>query len=251
MELLNIWGRNKDNPKYDVVGEVDPNEVEAENRSSLDSSKPAGFGSWSSMILHISTFLLGCLFGISVSATILYMLLWSRYGQDYVPYNIARSQKTYMFRPDPLYSAKPSPETNAAWNALQPQGSGFVSIEHPELYGITRPGVPSKHTGQPERFAIAVFHQLHCLTMIREMYYTPPEEKYHSMAIATHAEHCFDYIRQSLQCNADMTLEFTNHERKDGKPFTVDGWGVEHKFCKDWDRIFEWVSGKHRRTGTS
>jgi hypothetical protein len=43
-----------------------------------------------------------------------------------------------------------------------------------------------------------------------------------------HANHCFDYLRQSLQCAADTSLEWP-------KPGTqiVNGWGMPH-LCRSW-----------------
>lgn len=47
-----------------------------------------------------------------------------------------------------------------------------------------------------------------------------------------HVYHCFDYLRQSLMCAGDMTIEWPREE-EDGSRFAFDGWGVEHQ-CKDW-----------------
>lgn len=47
-----------------------------------------------------------------------------------------------------------------------------------------------------------------------------------------HMAHCFDYLRQSLMCHGDMTLEWPRTE-PDGRRVVVDGWGIEHQ-CKDW-----------------
>ena len=134
---MNFWKR--DDHKYDVVVETDSEKV----GTSLDFWRVAGLKTQTSMVPHICTFTLGCMFGISVFATILYFMLWYRYGQEYVPYgesfyhmhylcmesindreyliDIITSRRTYTFRPDPLYAGKPSPETDAAWKALQPR----------------------------------------------------------------------------------------------------------------------------------
>jgi hypothetical protein len=44
--------------------------------------------------------------------------------------------------------------------------------------------------------------------------------------------HCFDYLRQALQCAGDLALEWPRTE-KDGRRYSVDGWGVPH-LCKSW-----------------
>lgn len=50
-----------------------------------------------------------------------------------------------------------------------------------------------------------------------------------------HIGHCFDYLRQSLECNADLTLEYT-----------AVGWEVEHlcKNPKDVQAFMDAYNGK-------
>lgn len=50
-----------------------------------------------------------------------------------------------------------------------------------------------------------------------------------------HLNHCWDYLRQTIMCNADVTLEW----RKYGEPVGT-GWGYQHQ-CKDWDAIIAWA----------
>ena len=60
-----------------------------------------------------------------------------------------------------------------------------------------------------------------------------------------HSEHCFDYLRQSLMCAADTTLE--EMEVVDGEVLDrTDGWGAVHK-CRSFEAVFEWAE-KHRAT---
>ena len=58
-----------------------------------------------------------------------------------------------------------------------------------------------------------------------------------------HIHHCFDYLRQSIMCSGDMTLESSAVE-DDGSRITVDGWGVSHQ-CKNWDSIWEYMLNNH------
>jgi Mycotoxin biosynthesis protein UstYa len=51
--------------------------------------------------------------------------------------------------------------------------------------------------------------------------------------VAHHAAHCFDYIRQSIICNADTSLE--------GRTEAGPGWGSKHE-CKDYDAILAWAN---------
>ncbi|KAK1856289.1 hypothetical protein CCHR01_01037 [Colletotrichum chrysophilum] len=48
-----------------------------------------------------------------------------------------------------------------------------------------------------------------------------------------HLDHCFDYLRQSLMCFADPTLEESPVHKE-------PGWNATHA-CNDWDRLFDWA----------
>ena len=53
--------------------------------------------------------------------------------------------------------------------------------------------------------------------------------------VANHPEHCFDYLRQSVMCAADLTLEKARVD-PDGHRRATDGWGTSH-VCKDWGQV--------------
>ena len=77
----------------------------------------------------------------------------------------------------------------------------------------------------------AVFHSLHCLQIIRVAFGTSIVQ---GDALWTHIPHCANYVRQSILCRADSTLEEVNaveHEH---------GVGVVH-MCKDWRALREAV----------
>lgn len=49
--------------------------------------------------------------------------------------------------------------------------------------------------------------------------------------------HCFDYLRQGVMCQGDLTLEWPRTEEDGtGRRFAVDGWGVGH-VCRAWVSI--------------
>lgn len=58
---------------------------------------------------------------------------------------------------------------------------------------------------------------------------------------ADHMNHCFDYLRQTIQCAGDMSMEWPRTEPT-GERFAVDGWGVPHE-CKDWVSHSLWIVG--------
>lgn len=51
-------------------------------------------------------------------------------------------------------------------------------------------------------------------------------------AIRAHIRHCFDYIRQSIQCSADMIISWEN--LTEPERLHIDGWDIPHRQCRDW-----------------
>lgn len=50
-----------------------------------------------------------------------------------------------------------------------------------------------------------------------------------------HIRHCIDLLRQSLMCNADLTVELKNEELGG-----VTGFGTVHR-CVNWPALLEWI----------
>ena len=133
------------------------------------------------------------------------------------------------FHYDSNYGGRPSNETNAAWDSIFPAQGGF--FKHPEL--------------APQRSALAVFHQLHCLNGIRHGYFLArdaaatgqglDDETELSMSSPLHIRHCIDLLRQSIMCQADTTVEIVD-ETAGG----VTGFGTQHQ-CKNWDELIGWL----------
>jgi len=90
------------------------------------------------------------------------------------------------------------------WHAIDhfPRAHGFVSL-----------GPDGR------KFGVSMFHQLHCLEMIREAFIVGPDG---------HASHCLNFLRQTLLCAADTTLE-----RK--------GVQTTHS-CRDWMRVYDYIT---------
>lgn len=157
-----------------------------------------------------------------------------------VPQHLITFEKT-------LFASPSTPEADVAWgNDLSPPGDGFVLIPNPSSYSLP-PGVAldsaSASAGiEGEIYDISVFHQLHCLNHVRTflftlkagMEYNTTQQTYENLLKhqEDHVYHCFDYIRQALMCNADLTVEWPKTEA-DGRRIAVDGWGVQHQ-CKNW-----------------
>jgi len=140
------------------------------------------------------------------------------------------------FKYNRTFADAPSTLTDQLWDSLFPAKRGF--FKHPIL--------------GPDRFDFAVYHQLHCLNEFRTAYWNlrkgaSPDESASSHAHdahLTHPEdghirHCIDFLRQSLMCTSDTTIEVV--EKVENGDIGVRGFGTEHK-CKDFHQLREWTS---------
>lgn len=110
-------------------------------------------------------------------------------------------------------------------------------MEDGKSYGLE----PGQSTKYGEIYSVSMYHQLHCLGLLRQNYWrvldaigandhVALEAEYEKQTANAHTGHCFDYIRQGLQCAGDMTLEWPRTDA-DGRRFQVDGYGMSH-VCK-------------------
>ncbi|KAI1100528.1 hypothetical protein F4804DRAFT_318806 [Jackrogersella minutella] len=147
------------------------------------------------------------------------------------------------------YVEEPNEENNKAWDELLPGGRGFIFVEDGAKYGL-EPGLESKWG---EIYSVAMFHQMHCLGVMRQSYwrlirgvldrddslFAEAEEQIKT----AHTGHCFDYFRQSIECSADMSLEWPRTEA-DGRRFQVDGRGIPH-VCTSRAALKEYMDVYH------
>ncbi|KAF7899323.1 uncharacterized protein EAF01_008536 [Botrytis porri] len=140
-----------------------------------------------------------------------------------------------IFVPIPTLEAALGDPEDVDWDEylLTPNG-GFIIVDEGE--GVTK------------GYGVTMFHQLHCLGMIRTMLFGGPMNHDHEVQGAEwsknplHFLHCLDYIAQGIICTADDTLEVpkptTNAMGKvvDG----IDGMGHEHQ-CRNASALREKV----------
>ncbi|MCJ1394404.1 hypothetical protein MMC18_007282 [Xylographa bjoerkii] len=107
------------------------------------------------------------------------------------------------------FNGKPTPELAEAWkNLVQHQN---VRLQKEELGPFAEDdGVIQLSDGSGYFGTLAVFHGLHCVKRLhhyihRDSYY-PNLSKMDADRLLYHTEHCVDWLRQYVQCNADTTL---------------------------------------------
>lgn len=87
-------------------------------------------------------------------------------------------------------------------------------------------------------FAIAMFHQIHCLRGTRDAL----AKGWNKIGPygQEHLHHCFNYIRQWTLCDADLTLEPGDFTKRN---FTTERFGATHT-CTDWQPIYEMTNDR-------
>ncbi|KAM7192069.1 protein of unknown function (DUF3328) domain containing protein [Naviculisporaceae sp. PSN 640] len=174
-----------------------------------------------------------------------------------------------VFKPDKTYNVDPfGPDSlEGPWNKLSPKGKGHIRVENPSSLGLSG-GFPLHNDANPdttskaEEYTIAMFHQLHCLaavqskmTRLLEWYHETNDKEYLKFVLSQenmaddHVYHCIDYIRQSIMCSGDSTLEKARVGEEGEVVRGVDGWDVTHQ-CRDWDTIFRFAEEYRSRNIT-
>ncbi|PTB63243.1 hypothetical protein BBK36DRAFT_1127272 [Trichoderma citrinoviride] len=164
------------------------------------------------------------------------------------------STRQVLFRTDPSATVDQQDErsrnkTRENWLSYMPRGNGFIEVNHTDKYILPEPIL---FKGK-QVYSLAVFHQLHCLYAIMDMYnnLTSPAQQTQtgSAQQATlnissdshgHINHCFRYLRQSLLCCGDTALE---GQIPNSNISGTDGTGAVH-MCKDFEAIRSWAEEK-------
>ncbi|KAG9594525.1 hypothetical protein KCU77_g3788, partial [Aureobasidium melanogenum] len=253
MSLLNIFSRsNEASPTYNLVSE-DENKLLDEpvqtTKAELEKLKQAN-ANLKRVLAIFAAFFMAFLALIAFKS-------WKSHEDSLMFPRILKSPVPPMpmniqtFERNSLYASRPSPESDAAWNALLPEGRGFVYVPESEKYSLP----PGEKTFYGEIYSVSLFHQLHCLGQLRKYYWllidgvTNNSTSLRPMVdgllgpSGEHVSHCFDYLRQTLQCAGDMALEWPRKE-KDGRRFAVDGWGIPHE-CRSWEHIVDYMKGSY------
>ncbi|KAJ6478197.1 hypothetical protein C8R45DRAFT_1101586 [Mycena sanguinolenta] len=151
-------------------------------------------------------------------------------AQDAVEYGITSyaTSRTEGFR------IPPSPELDQAWENLY----NFGISQIPKSQAALLPNKTHPIPGDEENYIaeLDVFHNLHCLNMIRQRvhsdYYTDAEK----MDIV-HLDHCIDWIRQSLMCAGDTSVIVWQWDA--AQNITTFQGDVVHT-CRNFEKLREW-----------
>ena len=112
-------------------------------------------------------------------------------------------------------------DADAEWESIYPSNSaGFVRLG------------PSKRF-----FGLSMYHQIHCLDSLRYAILGREHPAKRMRKDVPHPQHCLNYLRQTILCAADLTLE---PEVQPESQDVGEGLFATH-ICKDWSKVHEFV----------
>ncbi|KAI8966863.1 hypothetical protein F5Y11DRAFT_308370 [Daldinia sp. FL1419] len=139
-------------------------------------------------------------------------------------------------------------DVDAAWDGISAIGDTMISREEMIKLGLnpdTSLAITNPRDGKPGyRVAIEVFHQLHCLNLLRQNvykeYYSPlggdtsdaPED------LTGHLDHCIDALRQFVMCQGDIGVFSFHYPMGDEDPWP--NYSTPHT-CRNFDSIRQWA----------
>ncbi|KAL4953181.1 hypothetical protein BDW69DRAFT_195030 [Aspergillus filifer] len=150
------------------------------------------------------------------------------YGETWMPFH------TYT-----EYSEVNRSVSDAVWQGFTT--NGFVAIPHTQAadaglpHAEDFPDDPSKGV-----YVLEGFHQLHCVIYLRDTITDLMAEGKLEVDSDSdhdrlrHINHCYDALRQSIQCRADDTPLYIPYRSKR----TGDG---QLRRCRDWDALTVWA----------
>ncbi|KAK3499422.1 uncharacterized protein B0T23DRAFT_17021 [Neurospora hispaniola] len=171
------------------------------------------------------------------------------------------------FHPDRIFQEDPSPSVDKAWESILGPSDGRVRLPLVTSQKLSYPSSEIYYAPGSYIYGGSMFHQLHCLDLIRRSFwrghYFPntSDAEYHD-----HRAHCLDFLRQAIMCNGDVqmtywwnktytyvdedtkeeryTEEYLRMDKKERAYGTALLWDVEHQ-CRSFERIQDWTR-KHQ-----
>jgi len=118
-----------------------------------------------------------------------------------------------------------------------------IRVQEEDLRRINRTGIPLNDQEGGYLATLDVFHELHCLNVIREQVYRDfyPDKHTKEMQLL-HADHCIDTLRQTLMCHGDIAL--LTHTWIPDYRWPWPNFAIDHE-CRNWDSIMEWTKSRY------
>ncbi|OKL63821.1 hypothetical protein UA08_01095 [Talaromyces atroroseus] len=144
------------------------------------------------------------------------------------------------------WQGPPSDTVDKAWDDLY-QNIGIVTVNKslaaklPDET-IEVPGLDGQYV-----LGLGVFHQLHCLNMMRKSMYperyggTEGMSMENAEMIWNHLEHCVDQLRQVIMCYGDLSTVSWEWDEEGDVPVSKFG---ATRMCRNFDNIHKWATNR-------
>ncbi|KAI1455165.1 hypothetical protein F4805DRAFT_437052 [Annulohypoxylon moriforme] len=169
-------------------------------------------------------------------------------AEPYSPANtIIRYEHRSMVANDTRFTGYPGARWEQSMHELLEGTLIRVSDDELKLHGSE--SIALKDGGYAAGLGVA--HNLHCVKKIKQWLYheyfypnlEPGGEEFENLRF--HADHCLDFIRQSIMCRLDFsmyTLAWGDGER--GLSGHLYHHTPEVQKCVDWDKVHTWMLGR-------
>ncbi|KAE8444189.1 hypothetical protein EG329_000786 [Mollisiaceae sp. DMI_Dod_QoI] len=141
------------------------------------------------------------------------------------------------------------PEVDEAWHAISYDiGDQVITDQELDIIGMPKTHLRAKHpkTGvEGYRVGLEVFHQLHCINLLRQVTYKDYYVELGNGNFASgdeelqmHTDHCLEILRMNVQCNADVGV-FTFY-LLEGDPLPWPELNSWHQ-CRNFNAVRDWA----------
>ncbi|KAL6704915.1 hypothetical protein ACN47E_007460 [Coniothyrium glycines] len=166
--------------------------------------------------------------------------------------NVVSYKRTQFHLASPLNSSKYvgiTDDVENAWMDIAYLPDQMVSLaDFPKLQKpATSMQVTDPKTGETGyRVGLEVFHQLHCLNLLRmstypeyypKIWWSDTNDK--PERVRAHLDHCIEILRMNLMCLSDVNV-FTFHQQPGKEGYWPD-YESQH-VCRDFDKIKQWAN---------
>ncbi|KAG1768902.1 hypothetical protein EV702DRAFT_979146, partial [Suillus placidus] len=158
---------------------------------------------------------------------------------------IARFNGTLDF--PSIYRGPPSPEIDTAWDRIS-RNVGPTRMTREEMLKAGATDLHSK-VRYPDKigggFMVSLdsAHQMHCVNLLRKAswleYYESTDRSFQATPemVRLHFDHCIEMIRQSIMCNADVTM--ITWYWVQGHTVPYPNFNTRHR-CRNFEKIIDW-----------
>ncbi|KAI0436033.1 hypothetical protein F4803DRAFT_557407 [Xylaria telfairii] len=158
--------------------------------------------------------------------------------QDRSPSQLARTDELdtvyKRFWWNTAYSPTNRSNADSLWGEINP-AHGVVSVDRKWAAAQGWP-LSGYYPGSKEKavYLLEAYHLLHCIRIMRITLWESIDGKPLTYHHEPHVDHCFDALRQYVQCNADNTPLYSFGHNTAGD-------GQLHR-CKDWNQLRDWAA---------